>query len=225
MRKAGFLISAAFVLAACASVSADILWHQPYDGASPQVTSQKYTDAIAQSVYLFDDFFVGSGGWTVNRVTVYGLETGSSAANAGVFLKLSAIAGINAPGQVFTGTQVGNNLVFNLPDVYLTPSYQWLTAFVERPMSGGSWRWNTTTPITVNQFVVHNPGGGLGLGTSPVLGSKLPQLAKKPKDLSFTIEGTQGCCDDCVIPELPSLMLALTALPAVAFAARYRRAK
>lgn len=225
MRKAGVLIFVGVALAACGSVSADILWHQPYDGTSPRITSQKYTDAIAQSTYLFDDFFVGSGGWTVNKITVYGFETGNSAANVGVFLKLSAIASINAPGQVFAGSQIGNNLVFNLPDVYLTPSYMWLTAYVERPMSGGSWQWNTTTPTTVNQFMVHNPGGGLGLGTSPVLGSKLPQLANKPKDLSFTIEGTQECCDDCVIPELPSMMLALTALPAVAFAARYRRAK
>jgi hypothetical protein len=62
----------------------------------------------------------------------------------------------------------------------------WITAWVERPSSGGTWLWRATTPVDGPEAVVHNPGGGQGFGTNPLPGFL---VYGQSRDMAFRIQG------------------------------------
>lgn len=193
-------------------VTADTLWDQAPNGGS--VADQDFTDIPSLSIQGFDDVLVPSTGWTVSQVTIHGTETGNPLLNQAVLLGFySAPDEADLASPLFTGTEVGADLVFNLPDVPLAAGPSWVSAWVQRPAGGGGgqWFWDTSTPVQGNESMVQNPNGGWGLGSGAVTtglflssngGSPHP-----PQDLAFTIEGQSGAT-----PELPPVAL-LSALP------------
>jgi len=179
-------------------LSADVLWHQPWDGVSRGSPAQEFTDPDNRvySVWLFDDFTVPEPGWWIERVTVYGSEQGTSEYNLGVYLSLSPAPHVNQMDIIAQGMEVvlepGSaplrrraNLVFDLGGLYLPPGRYFLSAWVRRPFDpGGQWFWLRTSPTLGEPFYLHNPGGGWGFGGDLVGGGWLTE-----QDLSFTIEG------------------------------------
>lgn len=197
MKRFALVVIGVLVLSASV-LHADILWDQPWDGASRGSPVQEFTDTDYRvySVWLFDDFSVPEPGWWIDRVTVYGSEQGTPAYNLGVYLSLSPAPSRSAIQVVATGTEVvlepgepplrrRANLVFELNGYYLPPGKYYLCAWVRRPFEpGGQWFWLRTSPTLGEPFYLHNPAGGWGFGSNPVGGGWNTE-----QDLSFTIEG------------------------------------
>jgi len=177
------LVVASFSAGAYAS---GVLWNQPWDGVSAGVVAQEFSDFPPYSSYEFDDFAVPAGGWLIDKVIIYGVEQGLPQYNTGVQLSFTGSPGY-AGGQ-YIGSQVGQDLVFNLPNVPLGQGTWWISGWVQRPFgTGGQWFWNRTLPVTGSEHYFHNPGGGFGYGTSPIPGTTIYGSAA---DLAFRIEGT-----------------------------------
>lgn len=177
-----------------------VLYEQAWDGSSPGVVAQDfYQDYPTYSTQEFDDFTVPSPGWIVERVTVFGVEYGNPGMNAAVYLRFQNNYGVEA-WSGYTGTQVGNDLVFTFRkgDLVLQPGTYWITAWVKRNFGGGGgqWFWLRTTPVNGSEHYFHNPGNGFGYGGNPIPGSR---VFGSPADLAFRIEGQ-------VIPEPASLI-------------------
>jgi hypothetical protein len=183
----------------CASIglvtlcSAQDLWHQPWDGATSGRQSQSDTAASAADIYQFDNFVVSAPGWVVRRITIYGAEdTGGPGNDVSYHLRLQAFPSFTNPGFVFynftklpgSGAYQSGNLIFD-NEFTLAPGDYWLTAWVERPLSAGRWLLRGTTPVFGEQHRTHNPGGALGFGTEPVVGST---IYGEPRDLTFRIQ-------------------------------------
>jgi hypothetical protein len=200
------------LLALVLPAQADTLWNQPWDGVSSSVTSTEYTYALyaSYSCRAFDDFTVGPGGWTVQKVTVYGYDSGETPK-----LAFTSSADCSAIGTTYSGTQVGagseTEFVFDLGSgVYVAPGDWWITSWA---VQENGWFWDTTTTVTGSEAYWHNPGDGLGYGTTP---TTLQSLVGAPRDLAFKIEGT-------AVPEAGSLVLAISGIPAMAFFIRRRK--
>jgi hypothetical protein len=165
-----------------------VLINQPNNGNSNRI-SQDFPNNSSFSTYSFDDFTL-SQTTTLTALTFYGTELGDSSQNRGMLCAIttgpSASGGILA---VFNGSQIGDNLIFNLGGITLTSGTYWLTAFVVRDSGpAGQWLWNTTgEPVSGSEAFVHNPGGGFGFGTSPVAGSTV--FPDGAKDMAFALEG------------------------------------
>jgi hypothetical protein len=181
------------------------LYTQPYDGTSPGTPSQVFTDISGASTKSFDDFVVTGGSWLITQVTIFGMEQGNPSQNVSVRLQFPTTANFSDPAPTFTGVEDANgNLVFSNLNVLLTPGTHLISAWVTRPElpTGGQWFWSETLPVHGNEYIIHNPGGIMGFGTSPIPGSQLTGTAE---DLAFTLVGS-------VVPEPSSLVLALIAV-------------
>jgi hypothetical protein len=184
----------------------DILYSQPYDGTSPGVPGQIFTDTSPNysswNTQAFDDFTVTGSGWLVTGTTFYGQEQGDPSQNVSVNM-----AFLTAPGFTTSGISGGTedssgNLSFTGLGIYLAPGTYWIDGWVDRPeLTGGQWFWSMTdygNPIG-SEFYIQDPGGNLIPGaTSPVAGSSV--LGTLPADLAFTIYGQ-------VVPEPSSMVL------------------
>lgn len=217
MRVKVFCLIAALLVLGTA-VSADVLWYQPVTQLIPAASSQAFPD-LNVNTRAFDDFTTGGLSWIVTRVTVYGSEMATAPSNEAVKMAFTTAPDAYAIGITFDGVQVGQDLIFDMPGPVILSGDFWLTAWVERPSTGYQWFWHISGPVTGSQFYWHNPDNYFGLGADPIPGENLLGL-KDPVDLAFKIEGRLGC--ETVIPEAPSLLLALSALPAVVAAARLR---
>ena len=186
------------------------LWDQSSNLASGAV-AQDFTDFPNYSTLEFDDFVVAAPGWIVTRVTIYGIEQGSSAATLSLELRIldapDANANVVASATVSPAAGHGPNLVFGNGSnslFTLNPGTYWISAWIVRPFGngGGQWFWrrNNENSPTGSEHYFHNPGGGFGSGTNPIPGS---QVFQTPADLGFTIEGV-------LVPE-PASMIALGA--------------
>lgn len=173
------------------------------------VVAQDFTDFPNYTTYEFDDFVVGPAGWNVTRVTIYGVENGNSALTQSLHLRIldapNANAAVIASVSVSPAAGHGPNLVFGngVATLFtLTGGTYWISAWVERPFGGGGgqWFWARNGSSNGSEHYLHNPGGGFGYGTNPVLGSV---VFGSPSDLGFTIEGE-------LVPE-PASMVALGA--------------
>lgn len=173
------------------------------------VVAQDFTDFPNYTTYELDDFVVGPAGWNVKRVTIYGVENGNSALTASLELRIFTVP--NAGATPFRSTSVspaaghGPNLVFGdgVSILFSLPGgTYWISAWVVRPFGngGGQWYWARNGSSNGSEHYFHNPGGGFGLGTDPVLGSV---VFGSPSDLGFRIEGE-------LVPE-PASMVALGA--------------
>jgi hypothetical protein len=168
-------------------------YDQPYDGTSSGVTSQKFTGASSLSTYAYDDFTVPDGQyWNVDTIYIRGRETGNAAATTRWSIRISDAPGTTSQtlSQFNSGPNppfIGEDIVAVVAgDLVLLPGTYWLSAWVERPASGGQWLWKQTTPVRGSQGYIHNPGGGMGFGTTPIALGNLPD-ANGPRDLAFSI--------------------------------------
>ncbi len=184
----------------------DILYSQPYDGTSPGVPAQIFTDSSPNysswSTQAFDDFTVTGGGWLVTGATFYGQEQGDPSQNVSVNMAFLTTPGFTTSG-ISGGTEDSSgNLNFTGLSMYLAPGTYWIDGWVDRPeLTGGQWFWSLTDYGNPNgsEFYVQNPGGALIPGAmSPVTGSSV--LGTLPADLAFTIFGQ-------AVPEPSSILL------------------
>ena len=169
-------------------------------GATGQfIQSQDFLNLPDSSAVAFDDFLLAAA-YRITAFTALGREY-----YGGPSYNLAVLGGIYAspdltsiPILSASGTQVGNNLIFDFGGVVLPAGQYWVGAYVVRSNSFGSWVWNLRLPIGGSQAMWHNPGGARGYGTSPVsMGSILEQA-----DLTFILSG------DAVPPPSPTATIA-----------------
>ncbi|MFO0962496.1 MAG: hypothetical protein U0625_06265 [Phycisphaerales bacterium] len=173
-----------------AAANAAVIVNQPNDTGNGY-TSQDFTDFPAYSGSCFDDFTL-SGQTQLGALTVFGQDGagGNSGANVAVVARIFLSPDLTS-GAVATvvGTQVGGDLVFDMSSVTLNAGTYWLSAQVVRPFGGGGqWFWNTSTTTNGAHSMYHNPGGGFGLGTSPV---STTAFGNPDWDMAFVMEGTE----------------------------------
>ncbi len=186
------------------AVRADtLLVNQPYDGTSIGRISQVFPDQSSFTTYQFDDFTtddqVGIG-----RFIAPGFEGGSAAAN----LAVTGEIWTGLPDQGGTLVMSGNGaedamgvLTIDFDGQTLDPGSYWITAFVTRNDSaGGQWFWYATTPVTLSEAYLYNPGNGFGLGSASIPGSTAYGQAS---NMAFELYA---------IPEPSSLALAVIGL-------------
>ena len=122
-----------------AAAPAATLYSQPYDGTSPAVPSQIFTDTFPNyaswNTQAFDDFVVPAGGWIVTGATFYGQEQGDPTQNVSVNMQFLSAPGFTTSG-ISGGTEDANgNLNFTGLSMYLAPGTYWITAWVEPPLA------------------------------------------------------------------------------------------
>jgi hypothetical protein len=205
---------AALLISSATARAGNVLYSQPYDGVSPAVPSQIFTDTSPNysswNTRAFDDFTVTGSGWLVTGATFYGQDQGDPTQNVSVNMQF-----LKAPGFTTTGISGGTedasgNLSFNGLSTFLSPGTYSITAWINRPeLTGGQWFWDMTNvgnPIG-SEFYIQNPGGGLlqdgngnPLAANPTPGSQV--YGTPPADLAFTLFGS-------AVPE-PSSIVMLT---------------
>ncbi|MBV6459121.1 MAG: hypothetical protein HONBIEJF_02262 [Fimbriimonadaceae bacterium] len=173
------------------------------------IVSQKFPDFPDFDTYTSDDVS-GLGNIVITKAIAWGTEAGLASQNVSVHIGIGTSANVGSIFASATGVQVGQDLTFSGLNLAVNGNFQ-IFFWVNRPFgTGGQWFWNATQTVTGNQAMLHNPGGGFGLGTSPfpisdILGERL--------DTSFQLEYD-------IVPE-PATMLALGA--GLAAMARRRR--
>lgn len=205
------------LLALVLPAQAAVLWDQPSYAGADGVASQEFSDDTSYSCRAFDDFTAGPGGWTVQKVTVYGIEWGYGGTPK---LAFTSSADCSAIGTTYAGAEVGEDLVFDLgAGVYVAPGNSWITSWVERSSTASQWFWDYITTVNGSQAYWHNPGGGFGLGTTPIPVQNV--VGPPARDLAFKIEGRLGC--EPQVPEAGALVLAISGIPAMAVFIRRRK--
>jgi hypothetical protein len=189
-----------------------VLYSQPYDGVSPGVPSQIFTDMSPDysrwNTEAFDDFTVTGNGWLLTGATFYGQEQGDPTQNVSVNMQFLTAPGFTTGGKS-GGTEDSNgNLNFSGLNTFLAPGTYWITAWLNRPeLTGGQWFWDMTNvgnPMG-SEFYIQNPGGGLlqdslgnPLAANATAGSQV--YGTPPADLAFTLFGQ-------AVPEPSSIVL------------------
>ncbi|MBV6459119.1 MAG: hypothetical protein HONBIEJF_02260 [Fimbriimonadaceae bacterium] len=198
-----------FALAITAA-SANALVYEQANTAYSNIVSQQFSDFPEFTTYCSDDI-ADLGLIRITSAIAWGTEAGLASQNVSVHVGLGSSADVGSIFATATGTQVGQDLVFGSLNLVASGPFHFF-AWVNRPFgTGGQWFWNLTQTVTGDEAMLHNPGGGFGLGTSPfgvsaILGERL--------DASFRFEYD-------IVPE-PATMIALGAGVA-AIAARRRR--
>lgn len=173
-----------------AAANAAVIVNQPNDTGAGY-TSQDFTDFPAYSGSCFDDFTLSTT-TQLGALTVFGVDYngGTAAANISVVARIFLAPDLNTSAiATVVGTQVGSDLVFDMSSVNLGAGTYWLSAQVVRPfIGGGQWGWNTSSTTNGAHSMYHNPGGGFGVGTSPV---STEELGNGAWDMAFVMEGTE----------------------------------
>ena len=194
-------ILAGLGLAAAHPANAQVLYSQPYDGTGRSTPSQVYPNVTEYNSYCFDDFTVLGTGWDISQVTAFGRQPRDpNLLSSLVSLAFTTTPDASAITTTYTGVEDANhNLVFTQP-IHLDAGNYFITAFVTRSTTVGSWGFNETTPVHGQSFYFSNPGGRFGGGT-------IPHQPNPGNDLAFEIDGTQS---DGVPPAVPEPSSVLT---------------
>jgi hypothetical protein len=183
---------------------AAVIIDQPANSSLFGRVAQEFPNDPDFNAYEFDDI-VTSIAYSLGILTVYGDEQGDSTQNTSV--RAEIWSDLPPAGSVVlsqTGSQVGNNLVFDFGGATLPAGTYFLTAFVVRELTGGGqWFWNLNEPVTGLESHFFNPGGGFGFGTTVIPGSTGPFSADGPVNQAFTLEGAAAAA----VPEPASLLL------------------
>ena len=166
------------------------------------VTSQEFTDLTANSASAFDDFTIATP-FDLTWLTVFGREGGNPSGDVRVKAGIYATPDWTTnPILSVSGVQVGADLTFDFGGATLAAGTYWVGAYVVRSVDAGVWSWRLRLPISGSEAMWHNPGGGSGLGTSPVpLGT-----VQEHADMMFILNGE---------PALPPKISVMTSASAV----------
>ncbi|MCX5641476.1 MAG: hypothetical protein NT059_11805 [Planctomycetota bacterium] len=184
------IASSAPALMLLSASQAAVIANQPY-GQTYAITSQHMPDVLANSAQAYDDFSLDTT-TDLSALTIYGVENGHPGYNISVVMQITSSVGIAAPVLfTTTGTQVGENLVFDLTGMQLVAGHYWLSAFVVRPIltGGGQWFWGESTTTNGEPAMWQNPGNGYGLGSTPILASQFSN-GGSAYDMAFILKGT-----------------------------------
>jgi len=176
------------VIGACAAAVpsvADVILDQPSTNAVGY-TSQDFTDSPAYTGSCFDDFTIGST-YNLTSLRVYGTDNGNSSANLDVIARIFTTPNLTGVAlATVSGTQLGQDLSFDLTGVTLGAGTYWISAQVVRPLSGSQWFWYASTTTNGAHALFQNPNGGFGVGGDPV---STAAIGMNEYDMAFTLEG------------------------------------
>jgi hypothetical protein len=213
MHRAFVLSTALLGFALARPAAADIIVdQQPTGGLLDNFNSQLTTDVPSQNYRAYDDFVISNKYYlTTFRAFSYG--GGDPTLNVAVTAQIRAKPDYADPILASaTGTESGNDLVFNFGGQTLDPGTYWITAFVSRPIGGGGgqWFWQYHEPMA------GQPVNGSQAKYQNVPTGKTENIADYT-DLAFRLEGSLT-----PVPAPPAIVLAGIGLAGVA-ARRLRR--
>jgi hypothetical protein len=182
--------------------TADIIVDMPANVSHLGIVSEAFTDDPMSSRQGFDDFTLTSKS-ILTSLRVYGLELGNRNQNVTVTAQFRAAANVSSPVPMsFTGTESGNDLLFDLRGAPLGPGKYWISVFVTRPENGGLWLWDLHRPVNGSQAMWQNPGGAASYGTNPITVGTFQ--GTDPEDLAFKLEGSTSTS---TVPAPPAVVL------------------
>jgi len=187
-----FLVPIVIVpLASVASLSASggdpfMVYQPPIAGAA--LASQDFTNLPAYSCSCLDDFTITEP-LAFATLRIFGLEESADGASLNLDVRARILLGpdLEAPTvAVLHGSQVGEDLVFDLEGLVLGAGTYWLSAQVIRPfIPSQQWLWSVSATVNGAEAVFHNPGGGFDLGTAPF---PISVLEDGMHDMAFRLE-------------------------------------
>jgi hypothetical protein len=184
------------------TASADIIVDMPANVPHLGIVSEAFTDDPMSSRQGFDDFTLASK-YVLTSLRVYGLELGNRNQNVTVTAQFRAAANVSSPVLMsFTGSESGNDLLFDLGGAPLGPGKYWISAIITRPENGGLWLWDLHRPVTGSQAMWQNPGGAASYGTHPITVGTFQ--GTDPDDLAFRLEGYTSTS---TVPAPPAVVL------------------
>lgn len=149
--------------------------------------SQVFTDWPAYTCSCLDDFTITEP-LAFATLRIFGLEQSADGASLNLDVRARILLGPDLEATTvaaFYGSQVGEDLVFNLEGLVLEAGTYWIAADVVRPfIPNQQWAWRTSGTMNGAEAVFHNPGGGLGGGTSPIPISGISGM----HDMAFRLE-------------------------------------
>lgn len=194
--------------------NADVVVNQPSPNLAGSASQHFEAANVAFNIQALDDITLTQA-YNLTTLTAFG----SNSIAGGEAFNLNVVGQIWSAGDLgstlvmssVSGSQTGDDLTIDFGGQLLNPGTYWISAFVERPFTGGGqWFWDNASGGPYGAPARHhNPGGGFGFGSAPI------DIAG-PVDMAFTLNG-----DLAAIPE-PSAISALV-LGAALLAGRRRR--
>jgi hypothetical protein len=212
-----FVLSAAllgftFARPAAADIIVD---QQPTGTPSDDHVSSHTAPDVPQTTRGFDDFTLANS-YHLTSFRAYGYDdrTNLNIGNMFVTAEIRSTMGLGGPVLLSaTGTEVGNDLVFDFGGGLLGPGHYWITAFVTRNFDngGGTWTWLFHRPVSGSEAQWQPGGSGPPFDIGEILD------LDDSTDLAFRLEGRVA-----PVPAPPAIVLAGIGL-AVVTARRLRR--
>lgn len=178
-------IGLALALACAPTAISAIVVDQP--PAAGSLVSQDFPDMPADSTSCLDDFTITSALDLVSLV-VFGQDSlAQPGPDVAVLARIFLAPDLTStPLFTVSGVRTGDDLSFDMTGISLGPGTYWLSAQVSRPLaSGDRWGWIVSSTANGQQAMLHNPGGGLGLGTEPI---SIGDLGSPAWDMAFRLE-------------------------------------
>lgn len=163
------------------------IFQPPVPGAA--LASQDFTNLPSYSCACLDDFTITEP-VTLASLRIFGLDESADGASLNLDVRAWILSGPDFGATSVAdlhGTQVGEDLLFNLEDLVLDAGTYWIAAQVVRPfVSGQQWLWLMSNTTNGAEAMFHNPGGGFGYGTAPI---PVSFFEDGMHDMAFFLEG------------------------------------